>query len=105
MAMATTYDGRSETANEAGPTRAGAATAEARDVPRPPQAVATARPDHPAADSATDHPADNPSPAAGAPAHPRRKGLLLTGVVVGLAAAGYFSIPYVRDHVEHRLHR
>src|SRR6516164_3992982 len=95
MAMATAYDERSETANGAGPTRAGAATAEARDLPRSPQAVATALPHHPAADPAADHPVDNPSHAAGAPAHAWRKWLLLTGVAVGLAAAGYFAIPYV----------
>ena len=63
--MATTYDGRSEPANEAGPTRAGAAPAEARDGPRPPQADATARPDHQAADPAADPPSDTPPPAAG----------------------------------------
>ena len=79
----------------AGPTRAGAAPAEARDGPRPPQADATARPDHQAADAAADPPSDTPPPAAGAPAHPWRKWLLLAGVVVGLAAGGYFLIPYV----------
>jgi membrane fusion protein (multidrug efflux system) len=93
--MATTYDGRSEPANEAGPTRAGAAPAEARDGPRPPQADATARPDHQAADPAADSPSDTPPPAAGAPAHPWRKWLLRAGVVVALAAGGYSSIPYV----------
>ena len=93
--MATTYDGRSEPANEAGPTRAGAAPAEARDGPRPSHADATARPDHQAADAAADPPSDTPPPAAGAPAHPWRKWLLLAGVVVGLAAGGYFLIPYV----------
>src|SRR5262249_23550830 len=66
------------------------------DVPRPPQAVATAGPDHPAADPSADHPSDTPPPAAGAPAHPRRNGLLLTGVMVGLAAGGYSLIPYVK---------
>jgi membrane fusion protein (multidrug efflux system) len=38
---------------------------------------------------------DTPPPAAGAPSHPWRKSLLLTGVVVGLAAGGYYLIPYV----------
>src|SRR6516165_92664 len=96
MAMATTYGERSETANGAGPTHAGAATAEVRDLPRSPQAVATALPHHPAADPAADHPADNPPHAAGAPARPWRKGLLLTGIVVGLAAGGHALIPYVQ---------
>ena len=103
--MATTYDGRSEPANEAGPTRVGAAPAEARDGPRPPQADATARPDHQAADPAADHPSDTPPPAAGAPAHRWRKWLLRTGVVVGLAAGGYFVDPLRGDDVEHGLHR
>ena len=95
--MATTNDGRSESVNEARPTRAGAAPAEARDSPRPPQADATARPDHQAADPATaDPPSDTPPPAAGAPARPGRKWLLRAGVVVGLAAGGYSLIPYVK---------
>ena len=93
--MANIYDGRSQPANEAGPTRAGAAPAEARDVLRPPQAVATGPPDHQSADPAANHPSDTPPPAAGAPARLWRKWLLLTGVVVGLAAGGYFLIPYV----------
>ncbi len=94
--MATTYDGRSGPANEAGSTRAGAAPAEALDGQRPPRADAAVRPDHRAADTARiDHPSDTPPPAAGAPAHPWRKWLLRAGVVVGLAAGGYSLIPYV----------
>ena len=91
MATSTTHDGGSGPAIEAGPARAG----EAPDVPRPPRAAATADPDRQAADPAADPASDAPRPAAGAPARPRRKGLLLTGVVVGLAACGYASIPYV----------
>ena len=93
--MATTDDGRSEPANEAGSTVAGAPPAETLDGQRLPQAHATARPDHQAADAAADPPSDTPLPAAGAPAHPWRRWLLRAGVVVGLAAGGYFSIPYV----------
>src|SRR5262249_18097910 len=89
-------DGRSAPAIEAGPTRAGAEPAEPRGGQRPPQPVATACPDHQAADPAADQTSDTPPPAAGAPAHPWRKGLLLTGVVVGLAAGGYASFPYVK---------
>jgi membrane fusion protein (multidrug efflux system) len=90
------HDGRSAPAIEAGPTRAGAGPTEARDVPRPPQAVATARPDRPAADPAVDHPSDIPPPAAGAPAHPWRKWLLRAGIVVGLVAGGYSLVPSVK---------
>ena len=78
IAMATTYDGRSEPANEAGPTRAGAAPAEARDGPRPPQADATARPDHQAADAAAD-------PRLG---HPTARGRGAGAPVAQMAAAG-----------------
>ena len=92
--MATTYDGTSEAANEAGPTRA-AAAAEGRDGPRAPQADATARSDHQAADAAADPPSDTPTPTVGAPTRPWRKWLVLTGVVVGLVGGGYFLIPYV----------
>src|SRR5512132_3168123 len=56
--MERTDDRRSETANEAGPTPAGAAPAETRDGSRSPQAEGTAHPDHQAADPAT-----NPSSA------------------------------------------
>src|SRR5262249_48266114 len=95
MATSTTDDGRSGPANEAGLTRAGAAPSGARDGARRPQAVAAAGPDHRAADPAADHPSGTPPPEAGAPAHPWRKRLLLTAVVVGLAAGGYSLIPYV----------
>ncbi len=95
--MATTYDGHSEPATTAGPTRAGAAPAESRDGRRPPHTDATARLDHQAADADADTRLDNPPPAARAPAHPWRKWLLRAGVVVGLAAGGYFLIPYVES--------
>ena len=91
--MESTDHRRSEPANEAGPTRAGAAPAEARDGPRPPQADATARPDHRAADPATDPPSDTPPPAAAPPSHPWRKWLLWAGVAAGLAVGGYFLVP------------
>ena len=93
--MATTYDGRSEPANAAGPTRAGAAPADTRDGPRPPQADATARPDDQAAAADANPASDTPQPAAGAPARPWRKWLVRAGIVVGLAAGGYSLIPYV----------
>jgi Biotin-lipoyl like len=94
--MATTYDGRSGTANEAESTRAGVAPAEALDGTHPPHADATARPDHRAAEPPTAGPhSGTPPPTAGAPAHPWRKWLLRAGVVVGLAAGGYALIPYV----------
>ena len=96
MYNSATHDGDSAPAFEAGPTRAEAAPAEPRDGQRPQQAVATPSPDHQAADPAADHSSDTPPPAAGAPAHPWRKGLLLTGAVVGLAVGGYALIPYVK---------
>ena len=61
-----------------------------------PQADATARSDHQAADAAADPPSDTPPPAAGARRTRWRKWLLRAGVVVGLAAGGYFLIPYVQ---------
>ncbi|MBV8091070.1 MAG: HlyD family secretion protein, partial [Alphaproteobacteria bacterium] len=93
---AATHDVRPEPANEVRPSPVEAAPAEARDVLIPPQAAATDRPDHQAAGPAADHPAETPPPAAGAPAHPWRKRLLLTGAVVGLVAGGYFLIPSVK---------
>ena len=93
--MATTYDGRSEPATEADPTRAGAAPVEARDGRRPPHADESARPDHQAADTVAVRRSNTPPPAAGAPVHPWRKWLVRAGVVVGLAAGGYSLIPFV----------
>ncbi len=95
MAVATTDDGPSRPANDAGPTRAGGAPAEPRDFPRPPQAVAAGRPEHPDALPAADHTSNTPPPAAEAPARPWRKSLLLSAVAVGLAAGGYLLTPYV----------
>ncbi len=92
--MASTYDGLSKPADVAAPTGV-AAAAEARDVPRPPQAVATSRSDHQAADAAADLGSAIPPPVAGAPARSWRKWLLRAGIVASLAAGGYFLIPYV----------
>jgi membrane fusion protein (multidrug efflux system) len=92
--MASTYGGLSKPADDAAPTRL-AAAAEARDVPRPPQAVATGPSDHQAADPAADHASDIPPSAASAPARPWRKWLLRAGIVASLAAGGYFLIPCV----------
>jgi membrane fusion protein (multidrug efflux system) len=93
--MESTDDRRSETANEARPTPAGAAPAEARDGSRPPQAEGTAHPDHQAADPAINPPSATLPPAARAPSHLGRKWLLLAGAVVGLAVGGHFLIPWV----------
>src|SRR5512135_3219951 len=88
-------DRRSETANEARPTPAGAVPAEGHDGSPTSQAEGTAHPDHRAADPATNPPSATLPPAARAPSHPGRKWLLLAGAVVGLAVGVYFLIPVV----------
>jgi membrane fusion protein, multidrug efflux system len=93
--MENTNDRRSETANEARPTSAGAAPAETRDGSPPPPAEGSAHPDHQAAEPATHPPSATLPPAARAPSHPGRKGLLWAGAVIGLAVGGYFLVPVV----------
>ncbi len=96
MYNSVTNDVNSAPAIEGGPTRAEAAPAQPRDGQRPQQAVATPSPDHKVEDPVADHSSDTSPPGAGTPAHPWRKGLLLTGAVVGLAVGGYALIPYVK---------
>ncbi|HEV3078474.1 MAG TPA: biotin/lipoyl-binding protein, partial [Gemmataceae bacterium] len=86
------HDRRSEAAR---PAPAGAAPSDAKNSSPAATADQAAHPDQ--------HPALAPSragtpvtPAEAAPAaHPSRKWLLLAGVVVGLAVAGYFLVPWI----------
>jgi membrane fusion protein (multidrug efflux system) len=93
--MENTDDRRSETANEARPTPAGAVTAEAQAGSRTPPADRTARPDHQTADPATSPPSATPPPAVRPPSHPWRKGLLWAGTVVVLAIGAYYFVPWL----------
>jgi len=88
-------DRRSEAAPQARPAPAGAASSEAKNSSPAATADQAAHPDQ--------HTAPVPSragtpvtPSEAAPAaHPLRKWLLLAGVVVGLAVAGYFLVPWI----------
>src|SRR5437762_4744919 len=82
---------RSEPANETSPPPARIVPAEAPT----PSADRTAHSDHQAGAATRTPPHVPPPPAAKPPAHRLRKWLILAGVVVGLAVAGYFVTPWV----------
>ncbi len=92
--MASTYDGLFKTRRRRSADGCRRGSGSARR-PTPATSGCDRRSDHQAADAAADHALDTPPSAAPAPARPWRKWLLRAGIVVSLAAGGYFLIPYV----------
>src|SRR5262245_56788537 len=91
--METADDPGPETANKSELTPAGAEPVESQAVSGITKAEQTAHADHQAAGPATSPPLTTPT--AGSVSHRWRRGMLVLGIIAGLAAGGYFLVPAV----------